>query len=365
MNKVVKEEDRDNSNLRRKKKTVCDIVERLRGLVQQQESEQFLAVLGKGEYKIVDEYQHLAVGDNYYRMTAKQKAALKEEFFTCCRTERTQSSHHVSEQEKPQEVETQTKQSVVPENSQIITFLYTILKEMFSEAGSLLKCHNGLINSPSLAQESSGPKKVDLWYVASKEDSRRPHSVQVADTGRVTCDDRCIRWARHNICSHTVAVAENLGMLPKYLQWFRSRRKTCTVTKMAEIGTPKCSRQKNKATQKRKGRANIPAPLVETRFPTLTRIPDNGETSQMTAATTQTTELNSTTAVRPAPLDIARCTTTCTLSSSVQLGQGGFPSTVAHVPTLKPDPPPGLAEVTLLHLCDPRVTICHRCGQPI
>ena len=73
MNKVVKEEDGDNSNSRPKKKTVCDIVERLRGLVQRQESEQFLAVLGKGEYKIVDEYQHLAVGDNYYRMTAKKK----------------------------------------------------------------------------------------------------------------------------------------------------------------------------------------------------------------------------------------------------------------------------------------------------
>ena len=251
MNKVVKEEDRDDSNSRPKKKTVCDIVERLRGLVQRQESEQFLAVVGKGEYKIVDEFQHLAVGDNYYRMTAKQKAALKEEFFTCCRTERPQSSHPVSESEKPQEDETQTKLSVAPENSQIITVPYTTLKQMFSEAGSLLKCHNGLVNSPSLALESGGPKKVDLWYDASKEDSSRPHSVQVADTGRVTCDDRCIRWARHNICSHTVSVAEKMGMLPKYLQWFRSRRKTGTVTKMAEIGTPKCSGQKKTRPLKR------------------------------------------------------------------------------------------------------------------
>ena len=32
-------------------------------------------------------------------------------------------------------------------------------------------------------------------------------------------------------------------------------------------------------------------------------------------------------------------------------------------PTLKPDRPPGFAEVTLLHLCDPRVSICFGCSQ--
>ena len=34
-------------------------------------------------------------------------------------------------------------------------------------------------------------------------------------------------------------------------------------------------------------------------------------------------------------------------------------------PNLKPDPPLGLAEVTLLHLCDPRVSICHWCSQSV
>ena len=65
--------------------------------------------------------------------------------------------------------------------------------------------------------------KVDLWFVASEESSK-PHSVQVADSGRITCNERCICWARHNICSHSIAVAEKSGMLPKYLQWFRNRR---------------------------------------------------------------------------------------------------------------------------------------------
>ena len=65
MNKVVKE-DKDDSSSRRKKKSLSDIVEWLHKLVRRQEVDQFLAVLGKGEYKPVHDFQHLEVGDNYY-----------------------------------------------------------------------------------------------------------------------------------------------------------------------------------------------------------------------------------------------------------------------------------------------------------
>lgn len=41
MNRVLKEEDQDSTDLRRKKKTVCDIVERFRKVVKRQEQGQF------------------------------------------------------------------------------------------------------------------------------------------------------------------------------------------------------------------------------------------------------------------------------------------------------------------------------------
>ena len=97
MNKLFKEEDKDDGNSRQKRKTVCDVVERLRKLVRRQEQEQFLAVLGKGEYKLVDGYQHLAVGDDYYGMTVCQKEALRKEFFTCKQTARETQTIDVSE----------------------------------------------------------------------------------------------------------------------------------------------------------------------------------------------------------------------------------------------------------------------------
>ena len=189
MNKVVKEEDKDNSSSRRKKKSISDIVERLRKLVQRQEEEQFLAVLGKGEYKLVNDFQHLEVGDNYYRMTAKQKAALRKEFFTCSRNEAT-PVHSITESENS-EVRNQVELSVAPENSQILSVPFAVLEELFSGARHLLTCENGLAKSPSTTLEASVPNKVDLWFVAS-EDSSKPHSVQVADSGRITCDERCV-----------------------------------------------------------------------------------------------------------------------------------------------------------------------------
>jgi len=114
-----------------------------------------------------------------------------------------------------------------------------------------------LVQSPTLTPEA---RKEVLWFVASKEDARRPHSVKVLDFGWVTCDKRCIWWEGHNICSYTVAVAEKTKMLAKCLQWLRSWTKTGTQTKG---GAPNTSGQENKATQRRKGRSNttVTAPL--------------------------------------------------------------------------------------------------------
>ena len=105
--------------------------------------------------------------------------------------------------------------------------------------------------------------------MASKEDARRPHSVKVLDFGRVTCDKCCIWWAGHNICSHTVAVAEKTKMLAKCLQWLRNWTKTGTQTKG---GAPNSSSQENKATQRRKGRSNTTVTAPPPRFPRHSRV---------------------------------------------------------------------------------------------
>ena len=349
MNKIVREEDKDDGSSLRKRKTVCDIVERLRKLVERQEQEQFLAVLGKGEYKVAKGYRHLEVGDDYYRMTERQKEALRKEFFTCkqiARQTQTVDDDEISEFTSPPAL------SVQPENTQIITVPYSVLKELFAEAGRILHSQNSLVQSPAFTLDA---RKEDLWFVASKEEANKPHSVKVSDTGQVTC----VQWARHNICSHTVAVAEKVNMLSKYLQRFRNRRKTGTLSKMAEVGAPKTSGQKNKATQRRKGRSNAKVTGPLTVFPQHSRIPPS---DQLPVGIQQNSNLPTSLPVQlnTIPLQVPPLS----LPLLIPQHPDGF-SPTTQGPTQKPDPPPGLAEVTLLHLCDPRVSVCHGCSQPI
>ena len=74
----------------------------------------------------------------------------------------------------------------------------------------------------------------------------------------------CVGWAQYNVCSHTLAVAEILGILAKFLQWFRNSNKSGSTTRMANVGTPK-------RPKRRKGKANA-LPEVRTAFPCASRL---------------------------------------------------------------------------------------------
>ena len=75
-------------------------------------------MLGKGEYKVVDGYRHLEVGDDYYRMTARQKETLRKDFFTCKQIAReTETVDHI----EITDFTSPPALSVQPENTQIIT----------------------------------------------------------------------------------------------------------------------------------------------------------------------------------------------------------------------------------------------------
>lgn len=129
---------------------------------------------------------------------------------------------------------------------------------------------------------------------------------------------------------------------------------------MAEVGAPKTSGQKNKATQRRKGRSNAKVTGPPTGVPQHSRIPPSDQLPVAICTTKQHSSLfTSGTTEYSFFAGTSSRFTVVDSSTSRWL----FPTTQG--PILKPDPPPGLAEVTLLHLCDPRVSICHGYSQPI
>ena len=80
MNRLIKAED--NSNYFKKKKSLLPYIERIRSEIQRQQNEQFLAVIGRGQYQLTDEFSFLKVEErNFYKMTDLQKKSLKHKFF--------------------------------------------------------------------------------------------------------------------------------------------------------------------------------------------------------------------------------------------------------------------------------------------
>lgn len=137
---------------------------------------------GKRECKVVDGYWHLEVGDDYYQMTA-----LRKEFFTCkqiARETQTVDDSEILEFTIPPVL------LVQPQNSQIITVPYSVLKELFAEAGHILGSQNSSVQSPTFTLDA---RKENLWFVASKEDANKQHLVKVCDTGQLTCHESCVQ----------------------------------------------------------------------------------------------------------------------------------------------------------------------------
>ena len=82
---------------------------------------------------------------------------------------------------------------------------------------------------------------------------QRPHLVSTKKTGQYICDKACGNWNSLSICSHTVAIAETNGELPKFVSWFIKAKKKPSVTKLVGTGMPtRRGRKGGKTTQYKK-----------------------------------------------------------------------------------------------------------------
>ena len=93
----------------------------------------------------------------------------------------------------------------------------------------------------------------DIFMVPSTSSASNPHRVKINENGLVECDEQCLRFKCHKICSHAVAVAEFQGVLHRFIDKFKekkNRKITCIVDFRVP---PNVGAKKTKATQRRKG----------------------------------------------------------------------------------------------------------------
>lgn len=118
------------------------------------------------------------------------------------------------------------------------------LKAIWQKAGELME-------TPGMIEKCPGNPKARM--VASRRGDR-PHQVKELAGGKVTCD--CSNYSSIQICAYSVAAAEQLGCLEKFIQWReRCNSKTPNFTKLVMSDAPKGAGEKNGRTNaKRRGR---------------------------------------------------------------------------------------------------------------
>ena len=97
------------------------------------------------------------------------------------------------------------------------------------------------------------PGTDDTWMTPSTINPRTPHTVKLFSSGRVNCDKDCPNYRAYSICSHAVAVADQNGILGKFVKWHRKNKGGTNLTALANVGMPTSS-GKNQPPQPREER---------------------------------------------------------------------------------------------------------------
>ena len=373
----------------KKRMSVTEFISHCRSIEKRQRTQEELAMIRRGELKVLEGYSDLCVDDvTFFRKTEAQKKAVYAKFFNA--NVRSSSLSSILEDSQSESVASATL-SVPPENSKILSVPYQIVKEIFKDAATLVSENDSIVLAPG---------SVDSFFVRNTADRSKPFLVKRVPSRKTTdgnifqCGKHCLRYSGVSLCSHVVAVAEHNNELQEYLDTFNAHSSRPNLTSMANMDMPRGRGKKaSKATQKRKGPAN--APKKRTLESYLTQ-PSTSLTASISQRPVQATPsqqqpfqpMQSNT--RPDVQQHFTASNPCTMTQafpSMHYQQNNLlPNqetaninpTVAHhhqlplpssLPPLdtvpKPSPPPGIFVLYLLQFCDPRVSRCYGCGHPI
>ena len=118
--------------------------------------------------------------------------------------------------------------SVRLQNSNIQSVTSVVLQSVSEKAENLLKCEGAIRES------------------YESHTSTRPHFVQIANNGKVVCDD-CPAYKSAKLCAHAVAAAEKAGILKEYVSWLnKSEPLAMNVTSFVTFDSAKGTRKKGR-----------------------------------------------------------------------------------------------------------------------
>jgi hypothetical protein len=189
----------------------------MKKFVDEQQEENCKALLHCGQYRLRDEYHHLAIPPSrwFTALTDKQKRDARKKF-QCCSVDDMQTSTMVASirdrADSAKELSVQVQVAVD------VTGLPTlVLRQLWAKASDLLTSTGHILPAPGSCSASR--------MVASLT-HKKPHFVSQSCDGRFECDSECQAFSQRYICSHSVATAEDNGMLKEFLESYAKFSKT-------------------------------------------------------------------------------------------------------------------------------------------
>ena len=298
-------------------------------------------------------------------MSDPQKNALKKNFFSASMSD---ARKDLTQGEKSSN--TEHSLSVPPEKAQIVEIPFPLLKGMFEKAATMVKDGTALWKIPN---EGSRPT---VRFMVHSKSSRNPRQVEVnLKTGKAQCDKECVNWPTYTMCSHTLAATETAGSLKDFLNCFKGRKRSPSLSAISNLNMPKNAGQKV-GTRRRKGASNKPA--TEGRPTVCSRVLQPSNTASHAAPVHTPAWQSHPVHAQMQPSigmgfsENSRVIYNYPFASSTAHSSPWFPGQ-GHGETenmqpynpQRPKPPSGIFAFALLSFLDSKVSRCYGCGQSL
>ena len=256
-----------NSILKRKvdykRNELPEFIDKVKELVQEQQREVERAVVGRGKYRLREQYRNLEIPESkWFTMNAEQRtkhlsrihSTAVSEPSECCLA----SYSAPSESDLPEQTSDAPSLSVDLESaSKQVNIPLKCLEGIWGKASQLITLDNAIVPAPGQDPEA----RMVLSY-----SGKMPHMVTPKKGGDFSCDSNCPNWKSMGICSHSVAVAEVNKKLPQFLS--AKKRRKANVTSLLTTNMPKGRGRKGGAAPRSRKAAQPVTTRIEMSTPT-------------------------------------------------------------------------------------------------
>ena len=213
-------------------------------LINNQNQEIELAIIGKGEFKFREEFRFLEVPpERWVKMREDQRRNALEQAHSvpvdhCSRSSREILTSFVRSGTSP----------VV--NDRIDAGVDWIARDLLSSM--VTKAQSLVDEDGQVIAQASG-----TYIVASQSNVRMPHVVNVFPNGMTKCDSNCPAYASQKICKHTLAVNIKEKTMAEYVRWFVSSQRRSdgvNLSKAITFGMPQGRGKKGNRAPRKKSR---------------------------------------------------------------------------------------------------------------